>query len=143
MSEFGERLGELIFENNLKQNEFAEKAGIKPSCVTVYLQGKGLPTVESLIKIADYFQCSTDFLLGYEEENKSIMFKACPPFSEQILFLKKHFKRTAYQIYHNTNISKTCYYDWLSGKCKPTLDNVIRLAALFGCRIDFVLGREV
>lgn len=143
MSEFGERLGELIFDHRLNEKQFAENAGICVSCVSVYLQGKSLPTVESLVKIADYFQCSTDFLLGREEENKSVEFKPCPPFSEQLLFLKKHFKCSAYKIYHNTKIAKSSYYEWLSGDSQPNLENVINLAEYFDCSVDFILGREV
>ena len=143
MSEFGERLGELLFENNLNEKQFAEKLGICVSSVSVYLQGKSLPTVESLVKIADYFKCTTDFLLGREEESKVRKFKPCPPFSEQILFLKKHFKCSAYKIYHNTKIAKTSYYEWVGGERQPKVENVINLADIFECSVDFVLGREV
>ncbi|MDE7265326.1 MAG: helix-turn-helix domain-containing protein [Clostridia bacterium] len=69
MSEFSERLGELMSERNLNRETFAEKSGVNKTCITHYLQGKSLPTVETLVKIADYFQRSTDFLLGREEEN--------------------------------------------------------------------------
>lgn len=143
MSEFGERLDGLLFEHSLNEKQFAENAGIPASCVSVYLQGKSLPTVESLVKIADYFQCSTDFLLGLEEENKELKFKVCPPFHEQLLFLKKHFQCSAYKIYHNTKIAKSSYYEWLSGESQPNLDSIINLAEIFECRIDFILGREV
>lgn len=143
MSEFGERLGELLFEKRLNEKQFAEKLGICVSSVSVYLQGKSMPTVASLVKMADYFNCSTDFLLGREEENKSVKFRPCPPFSEQLLFLKKHFKCSAYQIYHNTNIAKSSYYEWLSGESQPLLDNIIKLAEHFDCSVDFILGREV
>ena len=143
MSEFGERLSELIFEQKLNGKEFAKITGIKESCISFYLQGKSMPTVVSLVKMADYFNCSTDFLLGREEENKSVKFKPCPPFSEQLLFLKSHFKCSAYKIYHNTNIAKSSYYEWLSGERQPLLDNIIKLAELFDCSVDFILGREV
>lgn len=143
MSKFSERLAELISERDLNEKAFAENSGVCASCVSFYLQEKSMPTVESLVKIADYCNCSTDFLLGREEENKSDKFKVCPPFCEQILFLKKHFNCSAYQIYHNTDIAKSCYYDWLSGSRQPNLDNIIRLAEHFDCSIDFILGREV
>ncbi len=142
MSEFKERLSELMFDNNLSAKEFASNSGIDEACISFYLQGKSMPSVESLIKIAEYFNCSTDFLLGREEENKSIIFKTCPPFSERLKFLKNYYNCSSYKIYHNTKVAKSSYYDWLSGRRQPMLDNVIRLADLFGCRVDFVLGRE-
>ena len=143
MSEFGERLDELLFENNLSEKQLSEIIDIPASCVSVYVQGKGMPSVESLVKIADYFKCTTDFLLGREEESKVCKFKPCPPFSEQILFLKKRFGYSAYKIYHNTNIAKSSYYEWVGGERQPKVENVINLADMFDCSVDFILGREV
>ncbi|MDE7265325.1 MAG: helix-turn-helix transcriptional regulator [Clostridia bacterium] len=57
--------------------------------------------------------------------------------------LKEKFGCNSYRIYHNTDISKSCYYEWLSGKRQPTLENVIKLADRFDCRVDFILGREI
>ena len=141
MSKFGERLEELINEQNITRKTFAENVGINATCISHYILGKHAPTVANLIKIAAYFNCSTDFLLGREEENKNLTFKNCPPFCEQLLFLKETFKRTPDDIYDGTDIAKSSYYNWLDGK-EPTLDNIIRLADLFDCRVDFILGRE-
>ena len=141
MSNFGERLEELIIEQNMDKKTFANKVGINATCISHFILGKHAPTVASLVKIADYFNCSTDFLLGREEENRNLTFKKCPPFCEQLLFLKEKFNYRPDDIYTDTEIAKTSYYNWLDGK-QPTLDNIIRLANLFDCRVDFILGRE-
>lgn len=143
MSEFVERLDGLLVENNLNKKSFSIKIHINAASITHYLQGKRLPTVENLIKIADFFNVSTDFLLGREEESSSLRFKSVPAFSDRIEFLKGYFGRSAYSIYNNTGISKSSYYDWKKGKRQPTVENVIRLADLFDCTVDFVLGREI
>ena len=75
MSEFSERLSGLIFEHGLNRKLLAKNVGINASCITHYLQDKRIPTVKSLILLAEYFNCSTDFLLGREEENKTLTFK--------------------------------------------------------------------
>lgn len=142
MSEFSERLEGLMSERNLNGKTLAQNVGISATCISHYLLDKHIPTVEHLVMLADYFNRSTDFLLGREEENLNLTFKTCPPFSEQIKFLKNFFKRTAYSIYNGTEVSKTCYYGWLSGKRQPTLENIVRLAGIFDCRVDFILGRE-
>lgn len=142
MSEFSERVYELMIEQGLDRKTLAQKLNIKAASLTQYLTETHLPTVDNLIKIADFFKRSTDFLLGREEENNSLTFKTCPPFNEQLTFLKKHFQCSAYQIYNNTNISKSCYYEWVSGRRKPLVENIIKLAEHFDCRVDFVLGRE-
>ena len=141
MLNFGERLAELICEQNIDKKTFAKNVGINATCISHFILGKHTPTVKSLIKIADYFNCSTDFLLGREEENRNLSFKKCPPFSEQLIFLKEKFNFRPDDIYNGTEIAKSSYYHWLEGK-QPTLDNIIRLANLFDCRVDFILGRE-
>ncbi len=144
MSEFSERLSGLMFENKLNRKEFAAKSGVNKTCITHYLQDKHVPTVENLVKIADFFQRSTDFLLGREEENSALQFNACPPFCERLKFLKEKHKLTDIEIYGDkrVKIAKSCYYEWLSGSHQPSLDNILCLAAFFDCRIDYLLGRE-
>ena len=141
MLNFSELLAELIYEQKMDKKTFANTVGINATCISHYILGKHIPTVEHLIQIADYFNCSTDFLLGREEENHNLAFKKCPPFSKQLIFLKQTFNRKPSEIYGGTEIAKTSYYNWLRGK-QPSLDNIISLATLFDCRIDFVLGRE-
>ena len=142
MSEFSERLSGLMFERNLTRKGLAQALQISAACLTHYLQDKHVPTVGTLVLIADYFQRSTDFLLGREEENTSLSFHPCPPFSEQIARLKKVFGCSSYEIYTKAGISKSCYYDWKSAIRQPSLENVTRLADYFGRRVDFILGRE-
>ena len=141
MSKFSERLEELIIEQNIDKKTFAKNVGINATCISHFILEKHTPTVKSLIKIADYFNCSTDFLLGREEENRNLTFKKCPPFSEQLLVLKEKLNFRPNDIYDGTEIAKSSYYHWLDGK-QPTLDNIIHLADLLDCRVDFILGRE-
>lgn len=58
------RINELIKEKNITKKEFADAIGASKALVTIWTQGKSLPTVAYLIKIADYFEVSTDYLLG-------------------------------------------------------------------------------
>lgn len=134
-------LKELMSEQELNIKMLAEKTGIDETCITQYLQDKHIPTVEHLVMLADFFNCSTDFLLGKEEESRSLSFKACPPFNERIEFLLEYFNCTSSYIYKNT-VSKSRYYEWKNGTRQPSLDNVIKLADKLNCSIDFVLGRE-
>ena len=142
MSEFVERLEELMFEHGLNKKMLAQKAHIHAPRISHYLLEKRFPTLESLVKLADFFQCSTDFLLGREEGNCNITFKQCPPFSERIAFLKKTSGGSAKSFYCGLGISKTCYYGWLNGERKPTVDNVVEIANKLNVRVDYILGRE-
>ncbi len=142
MSKFVELLDWLIKEEGLNQKIFAEKAGISESCISQYLADKHIPTVENLVKIADYFHCSTDFLLGKEEEQENLTFKECPPFSERIKFLKNEFGGTPKKFIENAKIVRASYFNWASGKRVPSLDNIMCLAKNLDRRVDYILGRE-
>ena len=61
---FGERLKQLRLENNLTQETLAEKLQIVKSTITKYEKNTREPEFEILIKIADFFGTTTDYLLG-------------------------------------------------------------------------------
>lgn len=65
---FGERLKELRQDKNLGQNELADKIGISNASISYYENGKQEPTASTIIKIALYFNVSTDYLLGLKDE---------------------------------------------------------------------------
>ncbi len=142
LTDFAERLTELIYERNIDIKTFSQSLDVSASCISQYIHRESLPTVDNLIKIANFFNCSTDYLLGREEENLQLKFNLCPPFSEQLKFLKDYFNCTAYSIYVAAGISKSRYFDWQNGKRQPSLDNVLKLAEHFDRRVDFILGRE-
>ena len=65
---FGERLRELREERNTTQKTLAGILGVSPRMVSFYESGGHLPRDESiLIKLADYFNVTTDYLLGYSD----------------------------------------------------------------------------
>lgn len=51
-----------------KQKQAAQDLGIGISTFSQYETGKREPDNKTLIKLADYFDCSTDFLLGRVDE---------------------------------------------------------------------------
>ena len=141
MSNFVETLTELLIEKNLSQKEFAEKLEITSTAVSKYLLGKQNPDVEIAIRIAEYFNCSLDYLFGKEYDNHIKSFHACPPFNERFVFLIKHFKISKYKLQKSTGISKSTMHYWQNGEREPSMDSIIKLAKCFDCSIDFVLGR--
>lgn len=62
---FGKILKELLSIHNLTQKQLAAALDLTPSALGNYIQGSREPDFETLIRIADYFQVSTDFLLGH------------------------------------------------------------------------------
>ena len=65
MDGFGERLRKLRKERDVTQTALAEVIGVVPSAIGKYERlPQSFPSVEALVKIADYFNVSIDYLLG-------------------------------------------------------------------------------
>lgn len=63
---FWERFYNLCLEKDTKPNPVAKKIGISSGIVTKWKNEDTLPNGETLLKIADYFDVSVDYLLGRE-----------------------------------------------------------------------------
>ena len=58
------KLVSLMEESNMKQNVVAEKIGVSEVTISRYISGKRTPRLDIIIKIANLFKVSTDYLLG-------------------------------------------------------------------------------
>ena len=67
---FWERFYNLCISNNTKPNPVAKEIGISSGIITKWKNIGTLPNGETLIKLADYFNCSVDYLLGRMDTNK-------------------------------------------------------------------------
>ncbi len=141
LSKLSEMLDSLMFEHEINLTQLANEVGIDATTIGRYLHSRYTPTVANLVKLADYFQCTTDFLLGRESENYPTVFYSCPPFSEQLKVLKEHFNCPWWNFYKTAHISSSRFYEWKNGTRTPTLDCIIFLADGFGCTVDFIIGR--
>lgn len=62
-----ENIKNLRIANGINQVEFAKKLGVTKQCVSNWENDNVVPSIEMLIKIADFFRVTTDFLLGRSE----------------------------------------------------------------------------
>ena len=59
-----EQLRKLRKKNNLSMKELGKVLNVSESTISLYESGKREPDFETLIKLAEYFNVSTDYLLG-------------------------------------------------------------------------------
>ena len=62
------RLKALRNEHNLSQRALAQKIGSSQKAIDYWENGKAEPTAKFICALADCFGCSTDFLLGREDD---------------------------------------------------------------------------
>ena len=65
---FAERLRELRKDKNLTQKELAKLLPLSKNSICEYEKGRSEPNIETLIKLADIFDCSIDYLVGRSDE---------------------------------------------------------------------------
>ena len=63
---FPQRLKELRLQHGLTQAQLGEKVGVKQNTFTNWENGKREPNFEILLKLADLFEVSLDWLFGRE-----------------------------------------------------------------------------
>ena len=141
LSIFAERLNDLLFDAKITPPVLAAKLGCGRVTIYRYLQGNKIPSLDMVVRLANYFDCTTDFLLGLEEENYPQEFLQCPPFKDRLAFLLEHFNITKYRLQKLSNVPESARYNWQNGVFEPKIDSIIRIAKALDCPVDFVIGR--
>lgn len=67
LENFSERLNELTKEKGLTPYALTKKLGIPHSTAQAWFEAKSFPSVEYLISLAEFFDCSVDYLLGLKD----------------------------------------------------------------------------
>ena len=87
MKELGERLRRLRESVKLSQVKMAELLGVKQSSINRYEQGQSAPSLETLVRYADYFDVSLDYLLARTDNPQGKLYEHHPkivPGSEEM-----------------------------------------------------------
>ena len=139
---FADRLSDLIFDNKKSVTDVAEEIGVNKSTLYEYLLCEREPRICNLVKIADYFHCSIDFLLGLEDEISGLIFKKPKPFPEQFKDILSHFNISRYQLKNMTGLAESALYYWAKGQRLPTIESILLVCEKLECRVDFFIGRS-
>lgn len=65
---FSDKLMELLEEYGLNRKQFAEKCGIPYPTVIGWTNLNRLPDYSALLKLADFFDCSVDYLMSRQDD---------------------------------------------------------------------------
>ena len=100
----GERLEGLLEDWDLTQKQLARDLHIEASTLNGYIKGKRSPDYDTLIRMAQYFGVSTDYLLGVTNirkgsgeagtvrENELVgLYRDMMPENQDLLYEQAHF----------------------------------------------------
>lgn len=138
--EFRERLNDLMSENTDTKLNIAKSMGVDfRSLSNAYNYGI-IPRAATLIKIADFFNVSLDYLLG-RDNDKFIKSSEKVSFIERYSHLKNKRKKNDNEIACNLHFDRTLCYKWKSKGHIPTLEILDMLCDYFDVSPDYLLGR--
>lgn len=61
------KLKELRLEKKLRQVDMAKQMGFSQSTIAQWEKGTRQPTLDDIVLLAKFFNCSTDYLLGLSD----------------------------------------------------------------------------
>ncbi len=139
LSSFGESLSELMLEEDLSCRALSKAAKIPSSAISMYKRGITSPTIKNLIKLAKYFNCSIDYLIGrtnikmpFSEENNA-------HFLDRVKLLLDEHHIKFYRIALECGFSDSLMPGWKKGST-PLIETVISIADYFCVSTDYLLG---
>lgn len=138
---FRERMLSIIDERELTKKDFAKAANVNKEIIiraTVY----GIvPSVKSLMKIADYLQCSIDYLLGKVDKSDFVRSETEENFYARLQALadEKSIKLSA--LSHSLSFAPNSVYEWIRTNSLPSLEYLYEIAGYFKVSVDYLLGR--
>lgn len=97
--------------------------------------------LSQIVKIANYLDCSLDFLTGRSDEVLDFQPQECPPFYPYLRMLLKLKGVSRNQINTNTRIKSSHFVDWKNG-ADPHILSLIELADYLDITLDILVGRE-
>lgn len=140
-AKFQKFLKETIDDLGLKKIQFAEAAGVSSSVIiraTVY---QIVPSVKSLIKLADYLQVPIMYMLGETDDAHFSPTREPATFFERLEQLTEEKGEKYSSVSHVMSFAPNSIYEWIRTSSIPSLDYLIELAKYFDVSVDYLLGR--
>ena len=139
-SDFQKRLMELVDESDLSRSELKERIQVSSSFNNALNYGI-IPTPKTLIRIADYFEVSLSYLLGYDKDNNFIPSTSNKSFNERFTELCEEKGVTHYRVGADCGFDKSLISRWLSKGYLPSLEIAEIISGYFKVTLDYLFGR--
>ena len=139
--DFSESLSELMSGRNLTADMLGKAIGVDGSAIRYLKRGIYKLHLANALKLADYFECSLEYLLGRTDIRLPFVPKICPQFYERLKQIMSVKKKRGYAPVKNMNFQRGRFYKWKQG-VDPIVDTLVDLAAYFNCTLDYLVGRE-
>lgn len=145
MNDFQESLKDLLMENNLNYAILTKDLNLSTGTISAYFCNGTYPTTPIAIKLANYFNCSLDYLFGISE-TKDIKYKIdyksiCKNFVNNFEKCLRQSGISNAKAMRELGIRENALYRWKAG-VTPRMSNIVTIAKYLNVSIDYLLGHD-
>lgn len=142
MDKFSERFNELLGDTEITAL-MVYMGFTKPTIIYEWKNGKKGLSLNTAVKLADYFHCSLDYLFGRTDADIPVnITKDYPPFDEQFRKVLTEQNISQYRLLKDNVISRGNINDWFHKKSIPNMKSIIKIANYLDVSMDYLVGRE-
>lgn len=139
---FTDTLRELMEDSHIDVSRLSEIINCDKAAIRRWLYKRYLPDPETVIKIADAFNVSSDYLFGLSDNKKFIKTTSSDNFYQRYAHLRDLNNYSDYIISKDCKIRDSAISKWKNIKRFPTIVSLLKLAVYFDCSLEYLLGRS-
>ena len=126
-----EILKELRNKSGLSQQDLAEDIGLSKSSISMYEAGEREPSIDVAKRLADYFDVTVDYLLGYGNS-----------FKDRLKSLRNENGISQTNLANKVGLSKSTIGAYETGDIAPSIAALDILADFFKVDVAYLLGKS-
>lgn len=144
MPMLGKQLKFLRESAQKSQQEVCNALNIEQSTLANYENGKRIPKIDILIKLANYYNVTTDYLLGIEKSGGNNysnfqLFDESFDFKERVRSIMLEQGMSEDTFMQLTGFDKVEKDSYLYGNRKPSIEDLIKIAGALRVSTDYLL----
>lgn len=138
---YNEKINDLLFDNKITVKKLATDLNVSRTTVYRWINGESQLSLNNLVLLADYFKCSTDFILDTTQNFFTVMPKQLPKFSIRLREVMKEKQISTYKLRQISKYESIYFQKWDKG-IEPLASTLLELSKILDCTIDYLIGRE-
>lgn len=138
---FQKRFKTILEESDYSRSEVVKLIPISQSTLSNALTYGIIPSVKTLVKIADFFNIPINYLLGKTNEDEFYKSSSVTTFHQRFESLCAEKDVTHYKVAADCLFDKSSISKWFSKNFLPELEIIELLCDYFNVTPDYILGR--
>ncbi len=132
-----QNLKHLREQKGLSQRELSDVLGLSGSAVAMWEQRHRTPDIETIIKLAEYFEVTLDEFVLRDLK------PPLPMYADNILFLRKKYDCSQGDLADLLKVKQSTISLYETGRRKMSVDDLLIVADFFGVTLDQLVKQDL